>query len=209
MPSHPSPRRRMATMAENSVEAIEQRLDEHDADARSWLNTITPTDVRLLLSELAAVKAENERMRELFQKLNGTDLQYNELQRIVAEALSRPSPQATPKHEWVMVEGHAYYGSCSVCGVIRRADDTNKPCPGKAPRISVREPQATPRPVDFSGCPDIRTPEEQIASKDERWKPQTAAWKECECGGKFRPDIMGETCVFCGAPKSDGRGEGA
>lgn len=40
---------------ENRAEEIRQRLDEHDADARSWLNTATPGDVRFLLDREAAL----------------------------------------------------------------------------------------------------------------------------------------------------------
>lgn len=32
--------------------------------------------------------------------------------------------------------------------------------------ISNQSPQATPKPIDFSGYPDTRTAEEQIAEKD-------------------------------------------
>jgi len=40
-----------------SAAVIRQRLDEHDADARSWLETVTPRDVRHLLDELDARNA--------------------------------------------------------------------------------------------------------------------------------------------------------
>ena len=54
---------------ENSVKLIEQRLDEHDADARSWLNTITPTDVRLLLAEISRLSRENIALREALERI--------------------------------------------------------------------------------------------------------------------------------------------
>lgn len=116
-------------MAENSVEAIEQRLDEHDADARSWLNTITPTDVRLLLTELAAVKAELKRKDALVADVlaktgraverlvaDGRSANIDEAQmfnaldalRAFYAALATPKPSERPKDTRCYCDSHGH-----------------------------------------------------------------------------------------------------
>lgn len=116
-------------------------------------------------------------------------------QKAVREALSRPSPQATPK----------------CCPEHAIGEPLSHDC---------QKPQATPKPEDKFAftlrvgdenfkklSPDIQAQVRAVLDNSWDGKPQATAGKECECGGKFRPDIMGDTCVSCGAPKPDGRGE--
>ncbi len=46
-------------------------------------------------------------------------------------------------HNWTDHTGIAW---CSICGVCRRADGGNKPCPGKPPRITLRAEPLPPQP---------------------------------------------------------------
>lgn len=39
-------------------------------------------------------------------------------------------------HKWV--DNFGIIG-CPICGIVKRADGNNKPCPGRAPRIAVRK----------------------------------------------------------------------
>ncbi len=41
------------------------------------------------------------------------------------------------QHQWV-VSKYAKWQYCKLCGIVRRADDKNKPCSGELPKVSCR-----------------------------------------------------------------------
>lgn len=55
----------------------------------------------------------------------------------------RVAPADVPRdpasgHAWVDAGPLASCDACARCGVCRRADGRNKPCPGVAPRVATR-----------------------------------------------------------------------
>lgn len=106
--------------------------------------------------ELAAVKAENGRMREavrvaiVYTNVEKRPGKRLTLIRETLEAALTPKPEQEKKpSEKPDTKGHRWerlaqddYDHCGICGYVRRHDDGNKPCRGPV-SIGLREkPQA-------------------------------------------------------------------
>lgn len=85
------------------------------------------------------------------------------------------------EHEWVRFDGFTY-DVCGICGVVRRADDRNKPCRGTV-RVVPRLTEVQKHYID--GCQEMEvrralgaateTDEDRFANEGEYlwWKKMT------------------------------------
>ena len=126
-------------------------------DFQKMVDTISDRndEIAELRAELADARAENERMRYELKGISGAIVDAGDIlcpagiygqERAVREIIAqRDALQARIDgvHNWVRrdIAGHAVdrrVDACKWCGVVRRADDKNKPCKGVV-EITLRE----------------------------------------------------------------------
>ena len=90
-----------------------------------------------------------------------------------------PTPEPAP-HQWGRWTQGQEWDSCRACGIVRRADDQNKPCRGP---VTVALRSASPPPSDAVRCAWCGAALAQDPDAPHRWRCDRAVQEKCVARG--------------------------